>query len=359
MSERRSLQRSDGPAHALRIGRPSRLISRGLEILQASENQIRPLAPDKPPVFRLAWGGQGIGLGEFSVPQGVTQSPDGLVYVADSKHHRIQVFSEMGVVRKVWGTNGAAPGQFSRPQDVGVDPWGRIVVADSHNHRIQVFTGDGRFVTEWPCHRPTAIAVDGEGCVYAATDTSTDLRGEREDARGLTGVRKFSPHGEMLKRWIPYQLPGEDWDRDDQRDFTNIAVGPHGEIYVGLSSNLWLAGEWTHWIQRWDANGSVTEELDIDVLPPWRLATDGDGYLYVASGYGIQKFSCHGQLLWELPCDIPDSLRDVMLDEIGLPQLDDVGLPEAVFVNDARELFVADTHNHMILKFGPERWPGS
>ncbi len=54
--------------------------------------------------------------------------------------NRIQVFSGEGEFIFEWGTRGSRPGQFYFPRCVAVDLNGNIYVADTRNHRIQVFT---------------------------------------------------------------------------------------------------------------------------------------------------------------------------------------------------------------------------
>ena len=66
------------------------------------------------------------------------------MYVADTKNHRVQVFTGDGTFLTEWGSLGIGPGQFSAPQGIAVDVAGRVYVADSYNDRIQVF---GPFTT--------------------------------------------------------------------------------------------------------------------------------------------------------------------------------------------------------------------
>ncbi len=73
----------------------------------------------------------------------------GDIVVADTVHHRIQVFSSNGVFRFKFGAFGTRNGQFNNPSGVAVQVTGstaQIYVADTNNHRIQVFDQDGAFV---------------------------------------------------------------------------------------------------------------------------------------------------------------------------------------------------------------------
>ena len=54
--------------------------------------------------FLTVWGSQGTGDGEFDEPYSVVVGADGLVFVTDTKNHRIQKFApQVPVVPTSWG----------------------------------------------------------------------------------------------------------------------------------------------------------------------------------------------------------------------------------------------------------------
>jgi len=124
--------------------------------------------------------------GELNNPRGVDIGPDGLIYVADSRNHRIQVFSPDGLLENNWGSyanvleQDAPGGTFNEPWDVAVAEDGTIFVADTFNHRIQKFDKNGRFIKMWGVFAqgqdpesfwgPRGIAIDDIGNVLV-TDT--------------------------------------------------------------------------------------------------------------------------------------------------------------------------------------------
>lgn len=127
-------------------------------------------------------GSTGSEPGQFQAPRGIKAAPDGSLYVADSRNHRIQRFAADGTLLNTWGSYadqgaGAAPGgTFYEPWDVAVGPDGSVYVSDTWNHRVQKFTADGQFVTMWgyfgQAEQPDAfwgprgIAVDADGRVF-------------------------------------------------------------------------------------------------------------------------------------------------------------------------------------------------
>jgi DNA-binding beta-propeller fold protein YncE len=103
-----------------------------------------------------SFGGFGQQNGQFDTPRGIAVAPDGSVYVADSRNHRIQHFSSTGTFINSWGSfadGSLAPaplGTFNEPWDLAVSPDGKwIYVADTWNHRIQKFTSTGTAITMW------------------------------------------------------------------------------------------------------------------------------------------------------------------------------------------------------------------
>ena len=95
-------------------------------------------------------GGIGTDVGE---PDDV---PPHRVYVADTGNHRIQIFEYDATTNGAaityiseFGQYGDGPGEFNRPEDVFVGPFGLVWVADTGNHRIQIFDADGNYQTEF------------------------------------------------------------------------------------------------------------------------------------------------------------------------------------------------------------------
>ena len=53
-------------------------------------------------------------------PHGLARGPNGLVYVADTGHHRVAAFSPDGALRFAFGRSGAEPGAFDEPRGLAV-----------------------------------------------------------------------------------------------------------------------------------------------------------------------------------------------------------------------------------------------
>ena len=129
-----------------------------------------------------------------------------LLYVVDSKGHRVQVFSlaDRKLVRTI-GERGNDPGKFNYPSSVALGKDGKVYVVDSLNFRYQVFDAEGKFLATHGAigqepgsfARPKGIALDSENHVYV-TDAA------------FCNVQVFDQEGKLLI-WIgaPGSKPGE------------------------------------------------------------------------------------------------------------------------------------------------------
>ncbi len=109
------------------------------------EGQVTTLAGTGEPGYR-----DGPALNaEFDVPIGVDVDIKGNVYIVDSGAHRIRRISPDGIVYTIAGNGQAGysdgpalKAQFWYPTDIAVGPDGQLFVADWKNHRIRVITAE-------------------------------------------------------------------------------------------------------------------------------------------------------------------------------------------------------------------------
>ena len=93
-------------------------------------------------------------LAKISSPLGIALDSNGTIYVADTGNHQIRKITSGGVVSTFAGngTPGFADGnrtvaKFSDPSGVAVDGKGMVYVADTKNHRIRVITSSQNVTT--------------------------------------------------------------------------------------------------------------------------------------------------------------------------------------------------------------------
>lgn len=150
--------------------------------------------------------GTPIGEGTFNEPWGIAVGPDGSVYVADTWNHRIEKFTADGRFITTWGSfgQGEAPDSFYGPRGLAVDAEGRVYVTDTGNKRIVIFDADGNYITEFGSagfepgqfDEPTSVAIDRNGTVYVADTWNQRIQ---------TFSRLESPEGLVF-------LPDKQWD---------------------------------------------------------------------------------------------------------------------------------------------------
>jgi DNA-binding beta-propeller fold protein YncE len=95
---------------------------------------------DKDGKFLRAFGQPGSGKGEFKTPAGIAFDAHDNVYVSEIGNNRVQVFRPNGSVLAAFGETGEGAGQLRHVHGVAVNPTtGLLYIADSDNHRVQVF----------------------------------------------------------------------------------------------------------------------------------------------------------------------------------------------------------------------------
>lgn len=119
--------------------------------------------------------------------------PDGDFLLGDGyENGRIVRYNAEGELLSEFGSVGSGPGQFDLIHGVAVDRDNRIYVSDRRNHRIQIFTEDGMLLDEWPdIWDPVAIMVDVNDFVWVLDAT-------------LNRILKYDMDGRLLDYFGTY-----------------------------------------------------------------------------------------------------------------------------------------------------------
>ena len=67
--------------------------------------------------------------------------------MADTRNHRIQVFTAEGKFLKMFGKRGHGRRELDRPDGVAIDTDDMVYVTEGGNCRVSVFTSEGDFIT--------------------------------------------------------------------------------------------------------------------------------------------------------------------------------------------------------------------
>jgi uncharacterized protein (TIGR03663 family) len=289
----------------------------------------------------LYYGSIGIENGQFTGAHDLAIGPNGDIYVADARNHRIQRFNAEGQFVSTWGSfatvdqGGTAPGgTFNEPWGIAVGPDGSVFVADTWNYRIQKFTADGKFVTMWGT-AGTAESPDAfwgpRGIVVNANEQVlvTDTGNNR--------VLVYDANGGFLSQFgINGMNPGE-FDEP-----VGLAIDNEGLLYVVDTWNQRIQvfqplsdGFSYGYLREWQVNAwegqSVNNKPYIDV--------DTNGHVFVTD---------------------PDAYRILEFDNVGnfirgwgdySSGIDGFGMPIGIAVDDEGRIWISDADNGYMLRF--------
>ncbi len=207
----------------------------------------------------------------LSVPLNIALDPSGNLFIADLAVSGIRKVTSAGVIASLAGygaaqfsgDNGPATlAAFNYPQSVALDGTGRMVIADSFNNRLRRVEKDGTVQT---------IAGTGDLPISADADEGVDARkaglaapaGVAFDKSGnlyvtelfLSRVRKITPDGiitTIAGQGPPKLFAGDGGTalKASLNDPTSIEVDPAGNVYIADSGN--------NRIRRIDPNGVIT-----------------------------------------------------------------------------------------------------
>jgi sugar lactone lactonase YvrE/4-amino-4-deoxy-L-arabinose transferase-like glycosyltransferase len=268
--------------------------------------------------FVSAWGSQGTGPGEFNEPRDVAVDREGRLYVADTGNRRVQVFDSGGQLIATWK---GGEEEFVEPLALAVDSRGDLYVLDSDLGWIYRFAADGaplgRFAgPEARFFHPRGLAIDEADKLYVA-DT------------GGCRVVVYNTAGERLN-----QLGWKGGGPGELLEPTDVVLDGQGAIYVVDTSN--------QRVQQLDLWGGYLTEWPISAAGPYNgphlaLAPDGSLLMTAPERHQIQRYSSDGTLIGEW------GSLGVAAGQFHSP----VGLA----VDQAGNVYVADTLNHRLQKF--------
>jgi len=293
----------------------------------------------------LTIGSQGSEPGQFDAPRGMAFGPDGSLYVADSRNHRIQHFDAQGNFIEQWGTfgdllnGGQAPiGTFNEPWGVAVDADGFVYVSDTWNHRIQKFTAHGKPLKMWGVF---GLAADAADALYGPRGLSVDAQGRLFVCdTGNKRIIIFDSEGNVLN-----SFGSEGYEPGQFSEPVDVKVGADGNVYVTdtwnqrvqVFSPISADGLQFAPLLQWDINGWQSQSLDNK--PFLTLGRNGNVFVTDPEGYRVLEFTSTGQIvrLW----------GDIGSENFAF------GLPSGLAADPQGHIWVSDAGNHRLMRFNP------
>jgi predicted membrane-bound mannosyltransferase/DNA-binding beta-propeller fold protein YncE len=278
--------------------------------------------------------------GMFNAPRGIAIAPDGSIYVADSRNHRIQHFDSDGQLINAWGSfgdlnSGQAPlGTFNEPWGVAVGADGSVYITDTWNHRVQKFSKDGAPLISWgvfglsdtpgALYGPRGITVDAKGRVFVA-DT------------GNKRIVIFDSNGAILGAF-----GSEGYDPGQFSEPVDVKLDAKGNVYV---TDTWnqriqmlspLEDDVTYIpVAQWPVRGWRSQNLENK--PYLAVSKNGNVFITDPEGYRVIQFDQNGEFiqLWGT---------------FGVG-MENFGLASGIAVDSEGHVWVTDAGNGRVMRF--------
>jgi len=308
----------------------------------------------------------------FFNPHGIAVDAMGNIFIADRYNHTVRKISVDGLVTTVAGKagfSGSQDGQgelarFNEPWGLCVSPEGVVYVADTKNNKIRkvdvagkvtTVAGTGNFGSSnaqglaATFGNPTGIELDAFGNLYVADHLTHIIR--KIDNRGIV----------TTIAGIPYIPGGSDgFGRDAQ------FWRPYG-LTLDNDGNILVADEWNHKIRKVTPAGQVTTVAGIGEVGlidgdtsvaafnyPWDMTVDAENNIYVADGYNyvIRKITPNG----EVSSYAGTPLTSGGVDGVG-EDATFSGATSIAWDETSGSLFIGDAYNHLVRMITTESKP--
>jgi uncharacterized protein (TIGR03437 family) len=323
-------------------------------------------------------------------PSSVALDPIGNLYIADQGNSRIRkVTAATGIITTVAGTGvtgysgdlgPATNAQFYDPTAVTVDSAGNLYIADRQNNVIREvdatsgiirtiagdhalttysggspfgsYSGDGGPATSAGLDQPTGVAVDLSGNLYIADSVFTIVR----KVNATTGIiTTVAGDGQFTDLTSP---DGDGGPATSARvDVTNIALDAIGNLYIAGIGRVRMVSAATGIISTvaGSANGSISggdggPATSAQLLPS-AVAVDPVGNLYIADALNgtVRKVTATNGTI----STVVGNNANTYSGDGGPAVSAQLNKPNGVAVDDAGNLYIADTANSLIRAVAP------
>ena len=340
------------------------LTASSLAVLLVSPLVSPPAVPPAtPPPFLLMWGTSGSGAGEFvgNKPRPLDVDRNGNVYVVDkvsspTSMDRVQVFDSTGrFLRQFFAAH-----PDGRAEGLTVDNQGNVLLVNELCERVEKYDNAGNLLRMWgwgvyngtPVHQVCAISCQcgiqgaGDGQLHSARGVDTDANGNVYVAdRSNERVVKYNLQGTFLRAW--------GWGvRNGATEFqvctlgceAGIAGNGNGQFsrptdIAVLGDTVYVVDWYNSRVQLFSRDGSYQGWFHVGGYPAGMdVAPGGDFYVSRFFDHSVTQFDSSGTQVAKWGTN-----------GSGIGEFDN---PWGVAVTADGHVFVADSNNHRVQKFG-------
>ncbi len=237
--------------------------------------------------YITSWGKRGEGKLQFNEPNGISVSPEGNIYIADTGNQRIQKLTIQGEFIKEVGGYGWGQEEFDQPVSLDATNGLDVYVADYNNHRIERYDKDLNYLASFF----TSDDVPGDLQLGYPLDVNISNQGEI-----------FCLDGDNI-RILKLNIQGE-----PQLSFADFDAGvgrlyKPGKMCIVASKSLYVSDLEKKVIMGFDIYGNYMCKIGAGILQaPYGIANLDSDYLMVTDYHQkvVFIFNLSGQLITQI-----------------------------------------------------------
>lgn len=297
------------------------------------------------PTFSAVYGSvvtgssRGSGSSQLGHAAGVTVAGNGDILVVDTDNNRVQRCRSNGCYTVAGGAQGIGPSQLYGPYSVAVSSSDSLFIADTLNHRIQRweplstvgvnFAGGSRELSY-----PSSVALDEVGRRLFVADT------------GNQRIVRYNLDARNAAVGAGVTIAGINGAAGDTTDPTRLN-NPVSVYFDDANQTIWVADARNYRIMRWPADSSEGAAGAIMIS-----SIAGRPYGVTMSRGNIYYVVYDQCVVWKM---LPDNTTVAVAGNYGCGRgTNQLIQPTGLAVIQDGSIFVADSGNSRVLRFGPE-----
>ena len=318
-------------------------------------------------------GGGAATTASLNFPGDITIDPQGSLFIADTRNHRIRKVNPAGIITTMAG-NGTAgfsgdgglatAASLDSPVGVTIDPHGNLFILDRNNSRIRKVTPEG-IITTVAGNGTVSFSGDGGAAtvasLYSPQGVTIDAQGNLFIVQSNYGVRKVTPDG-VITTMAGNGIAG--FGGDGGPATLASFASPHG-VTVDSQGNLFIADTFNGRIRKVNTAGIIStvagnggQYFSGDGGPataaglyyPRDVIVDSQGNLFIADTFNgrIRKVNADGVIT-----TVAGNGTVGFSGDGGTATVGSLYSPLGVTIDPQGNLFIVDSGNNRIRKVAP------